>query len=178
MSGLVWIASISTVKTRPEKHLFCSEVAELQEVVASDLPALEEYSWILWRAAYEPHLFDSGVSQLLWARSYSRPALEMALENGEEMFWVMMDGKRAGFLAYRLEAANRRMRLSKIYLHPDYWSWGLGGWLLGLVTKAALNAGVRVIDLYVFRRNQRAVRAYQRAGFRVAREELTDLGGG
>jgi RimJ/RimL family protein N-acetyltransferase len=50
--------------------------------------------------------------------------------------------------------------------------------VLQSVTRAALDVGAACIELYVFRRNVRAIQAYQRAGFKVAREELTDLGGG
>ena len=175
---MVWTAFISTVKIRPETESFDLAGAGLVEVMTSDFPALAEYSRLLWRAAYEPHLFSSEVSELLWARSYSRPALEAAYARGEKTFWVMLDGDRAGFMAYRLESACRRMRLSKIYLHPDYWGRGLGGWVLESVTNAALDAGAQCIDLYVFRRNTRAIQAYRRAGFRVVREEFTDLGGG
>jgi ribosomal protein S18 acetylase RimI-like enzyme len=152
--------------------------AGLVEVIASEFSALADYSRLLWRAAYEPHLFPPDVSERLWSRSYSRPALDAAHASGEKTFWVMMEGHRAGFVAYRLERASHQMRLSKIYLHPDYWGRGLGGWVLQSMTDVGLRSGVRYIDLYVFRRNTRAVRAYQRAGFRIAREELTDLGEG
>lgn len=97
---------------------------------------------------------------------------------GEKIFWVTMGGKRAGFVAYRLNGVNRLMRLSKLYLHPDYWGRGLGGWVLRSVSAAAIGAGAEGMDLFVFRQNLRAIKAYQRAGFSVAREELTDLGGG
>lgn len=150
----------------------------LIEVSASELPDLADYSWQLWRAAYEPHLFTSEASRLLWSRSYSIEGLEFAMSAGEKIFWVTMGGKRAGFVAYRLNGVNRLMRLSKLYLHPDYWGRGLGGWVLRSVSAAAIGAGAEGMDLFVFRQNLRAIKAYQRAGFSVAREELTDLGGG
>lgn len=178
MSGLAWTAYISTVKIRPKMSAFDPVGAELVEVIVPEFPALAEYSRLLWLAAYEPCLFSSDVSERLWARSYSRSALNAAHACGEKMFWIMMDSNRAGFVAYRLESDARQMRLSKIYLHPDYWGRGLGGWVLQSMTDVGLSAGVRTIDLYVFRRNTRAIRAYERAGFSVVREEITDLGEG
>ncbi|MEY4683970.1 MAG: hypothetical protein RLZ25_429 [Pseudomonadota bacterium] len=175
---MIWTAFISTVKIPPETDLFDPASPRLIEVIASDFPLLVDYSKVLWRAAYEPHLFSSDISERLWARSYSRPALEAAHVGGEKTFWVMMSGGRAGFVAYRLETASRRMRLSKLYLHPDHWGRGLGSWVLRSITNAALDGGALCIDLYVFRQNTRAIQAYQRAGFSVAREEFTDLGDG
>ena len=90
----------------------------------------------------------------------------------------VIGGGRAGFVAYRWNPESQVLWLSKLYLHPDYWGRGLGAWVLQSVTNAALRARALRIDLYVFRRNVRAVEAYRRAGFRVDREELTDLGGG
>ena len=166
------------MKIRLKKDSPDSCGARLVEVMPSDFSVLAEYSRILWRAAYEPDLFSADISELLWARSYSMAALEAAYAVGEKTFWVMVNGQRAGFVAYRNEKAGPRMRLSKLYLHPSFWGQGLGAWVLQSVTRAALDVGAACIELYVFRRNVRAIQAYQRAGFKVAREELTDLGGG
>ncbi|MEY2696735.1 MAG: hypothetical protein RL333_873 [Pseudomonadota bacterium] len=151
---------------------------ELVEVSLSEMAVLADYSWPLWQAAYEPGILATDLSRLLWRRSYSKTALEAAFASGEKTFWVRMAENRIGFVAYRLEAVSRQMRLSKLYLHPDYWGLGLGCRVLQRVSEVAIEAGATCIDLYVFRRNLRAIQAYQRAGFRVAREELTDLGDG
>lgn len=166
------------MKIRPDLKLLDSVGCNLVAVSLSEFPELADYSWVLWKAAYEPHLLASAPSRLMWARSYSQAALEAAFTGGEKTFWIMTDGVRAGFVAYRMETTRRQMRLSKLYLHPDYWGLGLGGRVLEWLSEAAINVGAQCIDLYVFRQNLRAIQAYQRAGFHVAREEITDLGGG
>lgn len=166
------------MKIRPDSEGLDFSGAGLVQVRVPDVPILADYSWVLWQAAYEPDLLASNVSKLLWARSYSKEALEAALAAGEKIFWITVEGSRAGFVAYRLETVSRHMRLSKLYLHPDYWGRGLGAWVLQAVSEAAEEVWAEYIDLYVFRRNRRAIQAYQRAGFRIAREEMTDLGGG
>ena len=165
-------------KTLPDSQAQDDCRLELVEVSLSEMAMLADYSWPLWQAAYEPGILASDLSRVLWRRSYSKAALEAAFVGGEKTFWVRMAGSRIGFVAYRLETVSRQMRLSKLYLHPDYWGLGLGCRVLQRVSEVAIEAGVTCIDLFVFRQNLRAIQAYQRAGFRVAREELTDLGEG
>lgn len=166
------------MKIRPESGCFNADGVGLIEVLPSELQVLADYSRLLWRSAYEPDLLSAEVSPLLWARSYSQPALEAARAAGEKTLWVLKDNERVGFVAYRLDTESHFMWLSKLYLHSDYWGRGLGAWVLQRVTDVALCARVQRIHLYVFRRNTRAVEAYQRAGFQLERAELTDLGGG
>lgn len=154
------------------------EGAQLCKVAASDFSALADFSRALWRAAYEPQILSPDVSDRLWARSYSIPALETADAGGEKLFWITIQGDRIGFVAYRLETLAVKMRLSKLYLRPDCWGRRIGAWVLQWVTEVALHAGAQCIDLYVFRQNTRAVQAYLRAGFIIKREEFTDLGNG
>lgn len=54
-----------------------------------------------------------------------------------------------------------------IYLHPEWCNQGYGSEALRLVVAAAPQWGIRQLDLDVAADNLRAIRAYQKAGFRV-----------
>ena len=148
---------------------------ELVEIESSERSHLESYSECLWQYAYPPSLLDESVSKRLWIRSYSLAALTESAEKGERFYWIHQDRARAGFLSFRFDHESRVLYLSKLYLHPDYWGKGLGHDVLLSVSEIAQDQGADRIQLFVFRKNTRAVRAYLRAGFRVQRAEITEV---
>lgn len=150
----------------------------LNDVLMTELQELQSFSQELWRIAYEPDVLAEPESTLLWEMSYSLSAMKTAIVRGERLRWICIGGQRAGFVSTRWDASQRVMRLSKLYLSPNYWGKGLGSWVLGLVKAMAYHAGATRIELYVFRANTRAVNAYLRAGYRIERAELTDNGNG
>ena len=68
--------------------------------------------------------------------------------------------------------------LHKIYLLPDWWGKGVGQSLMRQVFAAAKAAGATAVELNVNQKNARAIKAYRRAGFVVARSFVEDIGGG
>jgi diamine N-acetyltransferase len=152
--------------------------AVLEDVQEGELQILESFSWLLWQHAYEPQLLAEVESRLLWERSYSLAALKKAISEGERLQWIRLGEARAGFVSLRWASDPKVVRLSKLYLHPNYWGQGLGASTLDAVKATARESGATRLELYVFRKNDRAVKAYERAGFRIERAEFCDLGGG
>lgn len=150
----------------------------LRPVPGTRIDDLSVYSRLLWRLAYEPDLLSESKAQLLWNRGYATDALHRAKTAGESFFWIEQAGQRAGFLAHRYHAERKLFQLTRLYLHPDYWGRGIGACCLSEVIRRGQEIQANRIEIYVLRTNERAIRAYQRAGFRLDREELTDFGGG
>ena len=69
-------------------------------------------------------------------------------------------------------------KLHKIYLHPDWQGRGLGSRLLQHCEGEILKSGGRRLILSVNKRNAKAIAAYQRNGFIIAKSVVTDIGGG
>ena len=70
------------------------------------------------------------------------------------------------------------MKLHKLYLLAELRGRGLGSRLLLFCEDAARAAGARRLVLNVNKRNDRAIAAYRRNGFRVAASVVNDIGGG
>jgi Uri superfamily endonuclease len=143
-----------------------------------DAEAIAAMALDISRRCYLPEVLTEAEVDVFWRLAYRPEALRADMARGAVYEWIETDGRAIGFLAYRVEAEERRMRLGKLYVLPEYHGRGAGAWALARVKAIALNVGVREISLYVFRKNERAVRAYRRAGFVVARAEVTECEGG
>ena len=150
----------------------------LRPVEGTQFDDLSIYSRLLWRLAYEPDLLSESKAQLLWNRGYATEALHRAEAVGESFFWIEQAGQQVGFLAHRYHAERKLFQLTRLYLHPDYWGRGIGACCLSEVIRRGQEIQANRIEIYVLRTNERAIRAYLRAGFHLDREELTDFGGG
>jgi ribosomal protein S18 acetylase RimI-like enzyme len=76
-------------------------------------------------------------------------------------------------------AEGRVAELYALYVHPAWWSTGIGRALMDQVLAKVSSAGYQGITLWVLEENARARRFYERAGFASddARHVLDDLGG-
>jgi len=83
-----------------------------------------------------------------------------------------------GFISYSFDAASHRVKLSKLYLVPDWHGRGIGPQMLEHVRAKSVELGAQEIHLQVNQQNARAIRAYERAGYSVLEALVTDIGGG
>ena len=68
--------------------------------------------------------------------------------------------------------------MDKLYLLPSLHGRGLGQWLIAATCRRIAVAGHDVAWLRVNRHNRPAIRAYQRAGFRITATDRLSIGGG
>lgn len=69
------------------------------------------------------------------------------------------------------------MFVSKLYVHREARGQGTGRACLTFIERLARRKGLGLLWLTVNKANP-AVRAYEKAGFRIARPLVTDIGGG
>jgi ribosomal protein S18 acetylase RimI-like enzyme len=149
-----------------------------EPVSVADATAIAELSLRIFHQCYLPDVLTQDEVEYFWSRVYSPEVLAERIAGGGTFEWVVLDGVRAGFLAFRAEPDQYCLRLEKLYLLPELQGRGLGASALARVKAAAQRMGLDVIQLYVFRKNQRAIRAYQRSGFVVERAEVTECSNG
>ena len=77
---------------------------------------------------------------------------------------VMMDGSLAGYVHFHPDG--ERMELDDLYILPEYRGQGIG---TAVVEKCCAETE-KPVYLYVFRRNEGAVRLYRRLGFEIVQE--------
>lgn len=156
------------------------EVNELRfvDVLREDLGLIAHWSLEIWRDYYLPEILTERELDGFWRRSYSEEKLLENVLEGATYQWIVLAEVRIGFLSFQPEYETNRLHLGKLYLLPRHHGCGLGGQALAHIQSVARDLGLNEIYLYVFRKNARAIRAYQRAGFSIDRLEVTTLEGG
>jgi ribosomal protein S18 acetylase RimI-like enzyme len=98
----------------------------------------------------------------------------------EGVMWHLVShhGEPVGFISCGFDDPARQVKLHKLYLLPRLHGQGLGRQMLEQVKAQAVLRGAREIRLQVNKQNTRAIRAYERAGFRVRESAVADIGGG
>jgi RimJ/RimL family protein N-acetyltransferase len=144
----------------------------------SDAAAIAEMALDIWRRHYYPKVLTQDEIEYFWNRMYRPEVIRSEMERGIVYERILLDGEMVGFLAYHYQPERARMRLSKLYLLPQYHGRGYGAFALAHVKAVAARLRAREIYLYVFRKNDRAVGAYRRAGFVIVRAEVTEAGDG
>lgn len=142
----------------------------------------------IWRECYAELLTAAQIDYMLewmYAPDHLRDEIE---SQGIEYFWLRessSSGDEAkspcGFLAFGSGESDDEIFLHKLYVNADLRGKGVGAAAMAwLVEQGDRSAGrcFSKIRLRVNRGNQPAIRAYQRAGFEIAEELRSDIGGG
>ncbi len=140
-----------------------------------DLPRIAALADFIWWRCYPPIIGSAQVHYML-GRGYALPALREAQQNGTRFSLLRVAGRSIGFSAWRHEPDTAF--LDKLYLHPGFHGKGLGRWLIEASCRQMANEGVDRVRLRVNRYNHPAIRAYERAGFRVSGKDCQPIGGG
>lgn len=150
----------------------------LSPVVPEDAEVLSRMAWDIWHRHYHPDILSLPAIRHLWARSYRPDLITADISRGTVYRWIEREHRRVGFVSWRPDTAEDRLWLSKLYVLPECHGAGLGAYALECAATAARELALGEIRLYVFKKNLRAIRAYQRAGFRVIQAEVSDAGNG
>lgn len=163
-----------------------------RRATAADVLLLRDLAQRIWRAYYPPIIGSEQVEYML-RQMYSAETIEREL--GEGVVWEVAEiegrdrcpsGPRmagdsrpylqaAGFLSVTPGAP---AKLNKLYLLPELHGRGLGAAMIEHACAIARDCGASEVHLQVNKRNERALRAYERAGFRRVKEAVFDIGGG
>ncbi len=143
----------------------------------ADIPLLSDLAQRIWRVCY-PAIISADQIEFMLAWMYSEQ--QIAKELSEGVCWRLIENaerKPIGFLSYETEKDDR-VKLNKLYVLPELHGKGIGAAALAHVLDAARGIGARSVWMQVNKGNHRAVAAYQKAGFRIAKEGVFDIGNG
>ncbi len=149
----------------------------IRQVTPEDIPTVRTLASEIWLEYYPAILSHEQIDYML-AWMYAPEVIRAELDAGVVWELGFLESQTAGFLSYVLQEDRLEVKLHKLYLRPSLHGQGLGRQLLTHVTCHAQAMGARRIRLQVNKRNERAIRAYQRAGFRVAESIVSSIGGG
>ena len=102
-------------------------------------------------------------------------AITDQLRHGYQYYFVAEAGRMVGFLAFF--PRENVMYLSKLYLYKEERGKGYARHMLDFMIRVAQDAEVSSIELNV-NRNNSAIYAYEKLGFKVIRTEKNDIGEG
>lgn len=144
----------------------------------NDVEAIAEMADTIARRHYLPDVLTEGELACFAPLAYAPDVVSAQMQAGVRYEWILLSGRRVGFLAYAERDGGERLNLGKLYLEVSCHGLGIGQAALRRVQSIAEQQGAREVYLYVFRKNHKAVRAYLRAGFVIERAEMTPCDNG
>jgi ribosomal protein S18 acetylase RimI-like enzyme len=151
-------------------------MATIRPATETDIPLLRDLAQRIWRECY-PGIITMEQIEFMLGWMYSEEEIRRQIRAGVTWEIVEHEGGAIGFLSFSLEG-DGRVKLHKMYLLPARQRGGLGQQLLAHVCERAAALGAREVWMQVNKRNERAIGAYLRAGFRIAEEATFDIGNG
>ena len=152
--------------------------AEIFPAAEADLPALAELAAVIWHSYY-PQIISREQIEFMLAQTYALPTLRAEIRSeGIRYYRLLTDGRFTGFASIGPTGAADLMKLHKLYLLPEFFGRGLGSRLLQHCEAEMRRLGALTATLNVNKRNARAITAYERNGFHIARSVVLDVGGG
>lgn len=143
---------------------------------ADDLPLLRDLACRIWRLSYVEMITPEQIEYMLeWMYSPEKIAEEMA--GGVLWKLALLEEVPIGYLALVFYGTHHA-ELSKLYLLPEHQGRGLGQQMLAHALHLAATHGCAELRLRVNKQNERALRAYERAGFRIVDALVADIGSG
>ena len=154
----------------------CSLAMTLRPANEADIPLLRDLAQRIWRACY-PGIIAVEQIEFMLGWMYGEEEIRRQLRDG--CTWEIVEDADAaiGFLSFGLEG-DGRVKLHKMYLLPNRQRGGIGQQLLAHVCECARALGAQEVWMQVNKRNQPAIGAYLKAGFRIEKEAVFEIGGG
>ena len=130
----------------------------------------------IWRESYAAML---SVAQIDYMLAWMYDSAKLAAEMEAGVIWELaaLDATPIGYLSLTIHDS-RMAELNKLYLLPACQGQGLGQAMLSRVQAIGRAHSCTTLRLRVNKTNERALRAYDRAGFHIVDALVADIGGG
>jgi GNAT superfamily N-acetyltransferase len=130
-----------------------------------------------WHAHY-PGIISVEQIEYMLKMGYTRQLILNEIERDGVTWLSIADGTNMiGFISAGPYGAGT-MKLHKLYLLPEYQGKGIGAMALATVEQLARSANAHRLVLNVNKQNAKAIRSYERAGWRISEEVTNDIGNG
>ncbi|HWU48839.1 MAG TPA: GNAT family N-acetyltransferase [Asticcacaulis sp.] len=142
-----------------------------RRITIEDLDIVHDLAMQIWPKCYRRAIAPTQIDELASAL-FDLDRLEDAMDGGES-FWVVRVGEYdVGFISARLDGAY--IRISRLYVLPDYRGFGLGK----LLVQAAQGhfGPAQHLAVLVNKDHETSVDFCLRAGFAIDREIATQVG--
>ncbi|MGI6009537.1 MAG: GNAT family N-acetyltransferase [Methanomethylophilus sp.] len=146
-------------------------------VKREELPELRGQALALWREQYDDQLDGGDATAVRLFDMFVLPPGDDGLpdDQGERWFWIMSGRKRVGYCAYAI--LGWTLCASKIYIYDGCRNHGYGRAAAEFMISEGRKCGCTRAEIHANSRNERAIAAYHRWGFRDICTRLHDYGG-
>jgi len=143
----------------------------------TEIDILIPLAYRIWHAHYPGIITPQQIDYML-ERGYTRQVI-MDEIGSQGVIWLAIKAgdEMIGFASLGPYAPGT-MKLHKLYLLPDRHGTGIGARALAEVEQIARENAASALVLNVNRHNSKAIRAYQRAGWRIAETVVVEIGNG
>jgi len=148
----------------------------IRDAIIEDIPVIRELAEVIWPPTYGAILTKEQLDYML-ELIYSTPALEQRMQEGDRFLILETGGIPEGFASFGEIDPPGIFKLHKLYILPGRQGSGFGRMLLEQVIRMVSALEASALQLNVNRHNN-ARHFYEKAGFRVVREEDINIGQG
>ncbi len=140
------------------------------------LVAVAQLASEIWDEYYVPLIGRAQVDYMV-AKFQSLAAMRDQIASGYEYYVVQTDERLIGYFAVQPAREQKRLFISKLYLHKSSRGSGTGRLCMEFIEQLARQRGLPLLWLTVNKGNP-AVKTYERLGFRIAQHIVIDIGNG
>ncbi|TAF07811.1 MAG: GNAT family N-acetyltransferase [Nostocales cyanobacterium] len=155
-------------------------IIKIEKLLDTDFDELRKVSQEIWYAHYS-HIISIEQIEYMLDKMYGKGVIEKEIyQLGIFYDQVVKDNRMVGYLSYGAEIKDHIncLKLHKCYLSPLLHGFGYGQMMLSHVCQKAKEMNLPKIILNVNKRNEKAIKAYTRFGFRIIESKVIDFGGG
>ena len=143
--------------------------------IIEDIELIQALAREIWITHYTGILSADQIEYML-NLMYSENTVREEIKNGVLWQLITLDEIPKGFLS--LTTSVNKLKLNKLYLLPGYHGHGFGQMALAHVVDYAESHNISEIHLTVNKKNYKAIKAYEKAGFTKSGSQVTDIGNG
>jgi diamine N-acetyltransferase len=155
-----------------------TEALEIRPLEAADIEPMRSLARSIWQAHYPGIITHAQIEYMLEQRYRADVVRDELACDGVWWELATLPGEPVGFSSCLLTGEPGEMKLDKLYVDPRKHGSGIGTRLLESVRARARSLHCARLVLAVNKRNESAIAAYRRWGFRVERSMVTDIGAG
>lgn len=148
----------------------------LRFIGPEEAESLSDFARPIWSNTFDV-MIGKDQADTIFNTWLSPSAIRGMLSDGYELAYVEEDGEDAGFTAFHLEDPDT-VYVSKLYLRPEFQGRGLGVRTLSEIGDIAGRKGAKRLRLHVNAANKKAIRVYEKYGFRVVGYDYAPIAGG
>ncbi|WP_413532979.1 GNAT family N-acetyltransferase [Empedobacter brevis] len=130
----------------------------------------------IWNECYKDLLSQDQIDYMI-DMMYNNDKVNEGIAAGDVWEVLKIDNVPSGYLHYKLDE-NNTVFLSKIYLKESNQTKGIGQLMMNRVLDYAREKGAKAVHLTVNKHNAKAIRFYEKNGFKRMESKTFDIGNG